>query len=87
MGPLLVAEVLSPSTTLVDLHTKKAVYERLGVASYWIIDPREPKLTVFELDDTGRYELLAEVKNDDAFDAVRPFPVRIVPAELLGSLK
>lgn len=86
VGPLLAVEVLSPSTTLVDLHAKKAVYECLSVASYWIIDPREPKLTVFELDDTGRYELLAEVKNDDAFDAVRPFPVRIVPAELLGSL-
>ncbi|XVV05413.1 Uma2 family endonuclease [Actinosynnema sp. CA-248983] len=85
--PVLVVEVLSPSTRLYDINTKKAAYERMGVASYWVIDPRSPKLSVFELDDLGLYQLVAEVENDDAFDAVRPFPVRIVPSELLGSLK
>lgn len=85
--PVLVVEVLSPSTRLYDISTKKVAYERMGVASYWIIDPREPRMTVFELDDLGRYYRTAEVDGDDAFDAVRPFPVRVVPSELLGSLK
>jgi Uma2 family endonuclease len=29
--PLLVAEVQSPSTTLIDLNVKKAAYERFGI--------------------------------------------------------
>ena len=37
--PLLVVEVRSPSTALIDLHRKKAVYEKFGVPSYWIVDP------------------------------------------------
>lgn len=69
-----------------DLNNKKAAYQRLGVQSYWVIDPEEPTLTVFELDDMGVYTKVAEVKGADAFDAQRPFPVRIVPVELLGRL-
>lgn len=58
----------------------------MGVRSYWVIDPPDPKLTVFELDAEGRYELVAEVKGEDPFDATLPYPVRIVPAELLGTM-
>ena len=49
--PLLVVEIRSPSTALIDLNRKKAAYERFGVASYWILnpDPPQPELTVFEL--------------------------------------
>jgi len=86
VGPVLAVEVLSPSTALYDLNTKKAAYERLGVRSYWIIDPQQPSLTVFELADDGSYRQVAEVKGEDAFDAQRPFPVTIVPVELLGTL-
>jgi Uma2 family endonuclease len=85
-APVLAVEVLSPSSTLVDLNIKKAVYERMGTASYWVIDPEQPSLTVFELDHEGRYRQVAEVKGDEAFEAERPFPVRIVPVELLGTL-
>jgi hypothetical protein len=41
-------------------------------------------LTVFELDEEGRYQQMAEVAGDKAFEATAPFPVRIVPGELLG---
>jgi Uma2 family endonuclease len=87
VAPVLAVEVLSPSTALNDLNNKKAAYERLGVPSYWVVDPQEPRLTVFELDADGRYEQVAEVKGEDAFEAERPFPVRIVPMALLGTLK
>jgi len=86
-APLFVAEVLSPSTTLIDMNSKKAAYERMGVPSYWVIDPPEPRLTAFELDDAGRYQQVADVKGEDAFEAGLPFPVRIVPAELLGGMR
>jgi hypothetical protein len=49
--PLLVVEIRSPSTALIDLGHKKAACERFGVPLYWIVDPRigNPSLTVFEL--------------------------------------
>ena len=84
VAPMLAVEVLSPSSVLADLNLKKAAYERMGTPSYWVIDPLDPKLTVFELDERGRYQLVAEVAGDKAFDASQPFPVRVVPAELLA---
>ena len=37
--PLLVVEIRSPSTALIDLNRKKAAYERFGVPSYLIVNP------------------------------------------------
>ncbi len=84
--PVLAVEVLSPSTAIHDLNTKKAVYERLGTPSYWVIDPGDPGLTVFELDEDGRYQQVAKAAGDEVLEVERPFPVRIVPRELLGRL-
>jgi len=84
VAPLLAVEVLSPSSIINDLNNKKAAYQRLGVPSYWVVDPSKASLNVFELDSTGfRYERVAEVVGDKAFEATQPFAVRIVPAELL----
>ncbi len=85
-APVLAVEVLSPSTALHDLNTKKAVYERIGVPSYWIIDPDQPSMQVFDVDAEGHYQLVAKVTGREAFQAERPFPVQIVPTELLGRL-
>jgi Uma2 family endonuclease len=89
--PLLVVEIRSPSTALVDLNRKKAAYERFGVPSYWIVnpdppkpDPPKPELTVFELRD-GHYALVA--KTSGPFAACRPFPVSIDPADLTRGLR
>lgn len=84
--PLLAVEVLSPSTMLRDLNKKKDSYQRFGVPNYWVIEPRDPSLTVFELDRTGRYRTVAKVAGDEAFDATQPFPIRIVLTELLRPL-
>jgi Uma2 family endonuclease len=84
--PLLVVEIRSPSTALVDLDRKKSAYERFGVPSYWIVnpDPPQPELTVFELRD-GRYALAA--KASGPFAADRPFHVSIAPADLTRGLR
>ena len=82
VAPLLAVEVFSPSSVINDLNNKKAAYERLGVACYWVVDPQQPAMMVFELGDDSRYQQVAEVKGSDAFEALRPFPVRIVPADL-----
>jgi Uma2 family endonuclease len=47
--PTLVVEILSPSTSRRDRTEKKAVYERNGVAEYWIIDSENHAVTVLSL--------------------------------------
>lgn len=53
-APDLVVEILSPSTRRVDLTRKKALYERFGVAEYWIVDPDARTVMINSLVD-GRY--------------------------------
>jgi len=85
--PLLAVEAASPSTALHDRNTKKAFYERVGVTSYWLLDPTgDGALTAFELTRTG-YREMAHVVGDASFEARAPFPVRIVPARLLDGLR
>jgi Uma2 family endonuclease len=83
--PLLVVEIRSPSTALIDLNRKKAAYERFGVPSYWIVNPGQPRpeLTVFELRD-GSYALAA--KTSEPYTADRPFTVNVAPARLTDGL-
>ena len=81
--PLLAVEVLSPSTRLFDLNTKRARYELAGCPTYWVVDPAEPGLTVWELRD-GRYAETAHASGAEAVTIHRPFPVVVVPAALVG---
>jgi len=82
-APLLAVEVLSPSTRLIDLNLKRAAYERMGAASFWLIDPKTVELWAYELDDDGRYRQVAHVIGEQVFEARRPFPVSVRPADLL----
>lgn len=80
--PLLLVEVLSPSTRATDLTLKRHVFEQGGIPSYWLVDPFTPSLVVLQLVD-GAYVEIASVTGEQAFDAVLPFPVRVVPADLV----
>lgn len=85
VAPWLAVEVLSPSSVINDLNNMKAAYERMGVPTYWVVDPLQPSITVFELVD-GRYRQTAEVKDADVLEVDRPFPVRVAPRDLLGTM-
>jgi Uma2 family endonuclease len=87
-APVLAVEVISPTSRLRDAHLKKAVYARLGPASFWLVDPArdKPTLTVFELAG-GAYREVACVAGDEAWTAAQPFPVRVVPADLVRGLQ
>jgi Uma2 family endonuclease len=78
----LAVEILSPSTKMLDLLLKRGVYEQAGVQSYWILDPVQETLAVLELFD-GVYVERDVVAGEKVFEATLPFPVQIVPAELL----
>jgi len=47
-APDLVVEILSPSTAYYDLRHKKAIYARHGVKEYWIVDPGERSIELYE---------------------------------------
>lgn len=57
---------------------------QFGIPSYWIINPDrdKPGLTVFEL-RSGRYQQVAQVAGDEAFEAALPFPVSVTPSALV----
>ena len=81
--PLLVVEVLSPSTRLTDLGTKRLAYEAAGVPSYWLVDPHQPSLTVLHL-GASHYIEEATVVAHDPYQATRPFDATVVPALLVA---
>jgi Uma2 family endonuclease len=60
--PDLVVEVLSPSNAYHDLVHKKNVYEAHGVKEYWIVDPMEKAIEVFENRD-GQFLTIAKARN------------------------
>lgn len=85
--PLLVVEIRSPSTALIDLGRKKAAYEEFGVPAFWVVDPRvkKPSLTAFELIDRC-YQQAAHVSGEEAYQAERPFRVEVIPSALIAGL-
>ena len=85
--PLLAVEVRSPASDLLDRSLKRVVYGRHGVPSYWLVDPETPALTTLELDAGGEYRTVADVVGVETFLALRPFPVRICPLELVAGLR
>ncbi|GGJ04830.1 hypothetical protein GCM10010885_12500 [Alicyclobacillus cellulosilyticus] len=58
--PVLVVEVLSPSTATVDTIRKLHLYERVGVKEYWIADPDLKVLFVYQ-HDGQRLRFVGEV--------------------------
>ena len=55
--PLLVVEILSPSTMSHDYIYKLNAYKRLDIAEYWIVDPKGKSIIVhcFAADKTTTY--------------------------------
>ena len=71
LAPDWICEVLSPSTRKLDLHGKRPVYAREGVAHLWLVEPMDRTLEVFELRE-GQWVLTATAQDDDPI-SIRPF--------------
>jgi Uma2 family endonuclease len=86
--PVLAVEVLSSSSRRIDRLSKLSAYEEAGVASYWLVDPgpQAPSLHALDLVD-GRYVEVGCPSGEQAWEAQRPFPVTIRPADLVASLR
>jgi len=83
--PLLVVEVASRSTRMIDRGSKRLAFQGAGVPTYWLVDPDEPSLTVLRLQD-GSYVEEARVAGDEEYRATEPFEVTVVPNRLLAGL-
>ncbi|MGH8603519.1 MAG: Uma2 family endonuclease [Gammaproteobacteria bacterium] len=57
-APDLVIEILSPATAYYDLRHKKTVYARCGVKEYWIVDPMEHSIEVYQ-NEQGTWVLVS----------------------------
>jgi Uma2 family endonuclease len=87
-APLLAVEVISPTSRLRDASLKKAAYARLGVPSFWLVDPdpERPALTAFDLAG-AEYRQEAYVVGEAPWTATRPLRVSLVPADLVAGLR
>ncbi|EMO62817.1 putative restriction endonuclease [Leptospira borgpetersenii serovar Pomona str. 200901868] len=57
-APDWIAEILSEGNAYHDLKTKKRLYEKHGVAEYWIVDPMERSVEIYQNGNSG-FTLLA----------------------------
>ncbi|SJM91614.1 conserved hypothetical protein [Crenothrix polyspora] len=73
-APDWVIEVLSPSTALKDLNTKRNLYQRHGVQEYWIIHPEDRWIMVYLLNSQTQYG------QPDVFGMDDPTQVQHFPA-------
>jgi Uma2 family endonuclease len=66
-APLLLVEILSPSTIPMDRQAKAARYRVHGVPHYWIVDPAARTLECFRLEGGG-YHLGASGREHDSVE-------------------
>ncbi len=83
VAPLLAIEILSPSTRAIDLGAKKLRYESAGSPNYWVIDPDEPSITAWQLNDSAYGEPVRRIENE-LFETSSPFHVSFTPESLRG---
>ena len=59
-----IIEVVSPGSQRMDYMTKLFKYQTAGVREYWIVDPKDSVITVYDFahDDMGRYTFQDSVK-------------------------
>ena len=80
--PLLVIEILSPSTAYLDRGRKRDIYADAGIPHYWIVDPSAPALTVYALTD-GTYAETAHASGEQILTVEQPVVLRLTPTDLL----
>ena len=68
-APDLVIEILSPSNTAIEMERKFKLYRRAGVREYWVVDPENNGLTVYDF----------QSKTVDIYENEDTAPVVILP--------
>lgn len=69
--PLLIVEIVSPDSVTRDYRYKRSEYAALGVDEYWIVDPKNEKITILFLEE-GLYEETVYNKADKLISRLFP---------------
>jgi Uma2 family endonuclease len=77
-APDLIVEVQSVSTAKRDLNEKFNLYELSGVKEYWVVFPKDQAVTVFCLQEDGRYDQGTIYDKDNPKAPVGIFPGLII---------
>ena len=77
-APDLIAEILSPSTAHIDRKRKFRLYEKYGVREYWLVDPRDQLVEIWQQQD-GRFMLLDVYGVAETFASVLMGSVEVAP--------
>jgi Uma2 family endonuclease len=80
-APVLVVEVLSPSTRAEDTIRKSPEYASAGISQYWVVDPEARSLEVFSNAD-GRWEPLLRLDEQHPTGEVTVGDHGVVPLDL-----
>ncbi len=75
-APDFIIEITSPETSSSDIKYKYKIYEQHGVLEYWIVSPVDETVTVFVLDENGKYQFNGMFAGDNKI------PVHILNGEL-----
>ena len=62
-APDLVIEILSESSAYYDLKHKKNIYEKYGVKEYWIVDPIDKSVEIYE-NKKEKFDLIEQKKSN-----------------------
>ena len=88
--PVLVVEVLYPSSSRYDRTMKSSRYAEAGIPQYWIVDPlavntKRPSIEVHDLDDAGSYQLAVRSEGDEEISVATPIPVTVAASALVDA--
>jgi Uma2 family endonuclease len=85
--PLLVVEVVSPGreNRERDYLEKLLQYQDREIPEYWIIDPEEEKVTIFNLDEAGRYRQREPFRGEALVESQILPKLRLTAAAILES--
>ncbi len=82
-SPLLVVEIMSPSSARKDRLQKMRIYQKAEVKHYWLVDPQQKTLECFALHD-GLYALVASGMEEEIVEHPN-FPGLSIPLKSLWS--
>jgi len=80
-APDLIIEIISPKNSQRDTRDKFEIYQEHGVREYWIVSPNDETVTVFVLDEKGKFQFKGLFAGDDKI------PVNIFNGDLKVDLR
>lgn len=64
-APDFIIEIISPENSKRDIRDKYDLYQDNGVREYWIVNPNDENVSVFLLDESGKYQFKGMYAGDD----------------------